>query len=49
VSLRLDTASSAVSAASDSSGLLYLIGGIVLLGVIVGGLFLFMRGKRAKK
>jgi len=39
----------ASAAATDSSGLLYLIGGIVVLAVIVGGLFLFMRGQRAKK
>jgi hypothetical protein len=49
VSLRMDAASSAVATEPDNSSLIYLLGGIVLLGVIVGGLFLFMRGKRAKK
>ncbi|HEY3274268.1 MAG TPA: hypothetical protein VGJ92_10925 [Methanocella sp.] len=49
VSLKLDATSSAVAATSDNSGLLILIGGIVLLAVIVGGLFLYMQGKRAKK
>jgi hypothetical protein len=49
VSLRMDATSGAVATATDSSGLLYLFGGIALLAVIVGGLFLFMRGKRAKK
>ena len=39
----------AASATTDNSALLYLIGGIVLLCVIVGGLFLFMRSQRAKK
>jgi hypothetical protein len=49
VSLKLDATSSAVAATSDNSGLLILIGGIVLIAVIVGGLFLYMQGKRAKK
>jgi hypothetical protein len=48
-SLKLDTSSSAVAATSDNSGLIYLLGGIVLLAVVVGGLFLYMQGKRAKK
>lgn len=50
VSLNLDPAASAVTAAAtDSSAVVYLLGGIALLAVTVGGLFLFMRGKRAKK
>jgi hypothetical protein len=47
--LKLDASGSAVAATTDNSGLIYLLGGIVLLAVIVGGLFLYMQGKRAKK
>jgi hypothetical protein len=50
VSLKLDAASGTSAAvATDSSAIVYLLGGIVVLAVLVGGLFLFMRGKRAKK
>ena len=50
VSLALDSSpGEAAGTTSDGSGLLYLLGGIVVLAVIVGGLFLFMRGQRAKK
>jgi hypothetical protein len=49
VSLKLDASTASVASTSDNSGLVYLLGGIVLLAVIVGGLFLYMQGKRAKK
>ena len=48
-SFKLDASNSAVAATADNSGLIYLLGGIVLLAVLVGGLFLYMQGKRAKK
>ena len=49
MSLSLDAKASSAATAPDTSGLVYLLGGIVLLAVIVGGLFLYMRGQRAKK
>lgn len=50
VSLPLDASTAGTTATtSDGSGLIYLLGGIVVLAVIVGGLFLYMRGQRAKK
>jgi hypothetical protein len=49
VSLRLDASAASAASTTDNSGLIYLLGGIVLLAVIVGGLFLYMQGKRAKK
>jgi hypothetical protein len=49
VSLRLDASAASAASTTDSSGLIYLLGGIVLLAVIVGGLFLYLQGKRAKK
>jgi hypothetical protein len=49
VSLRLDASTSSVAATTDNSGGLMMLGGIALLAVIVGGLFLYMQGKRAKK
>jgi hypothetical protein len=47
--LNLDQSAAPATASSDGSGLMYLLGGIVLLAVLVGGLFLYMQGKRAKK
>jgi hypothetical protein len=49
VSLKIDESGSSVATTADNSGLIYLLGGIVLLAVLVGGLFLYMQGKRAKK
>ncbi len=49
VTLDLDQSAAPATSSSDSSGLMYLLGGIVLLAVLVGGLFLYMQGKRAKK
>jgi hypothetical protein len=43
------TATAANTGAQDNTTLLYLFGGIVLLAVIVGAIFLFMRSQRAKK
>ena len=37
------------SAGANNDVLMYVVGGVVVLGVLFGGLFLFMRGKRAKQ
>jgi hypothetical protein len=49
LTLPLNAKADVATAGADSSGIIYLLGGIVLVAVIVGGLFLFMRSQRAKK
>ncbi len=49
MTLPLTAKADAAAATTDNSALLYLVLGIVVLAVIVGGLFLFMRSQRAKK
>ncbi len=49
MTLPLTAKSNAAAASTNDSGLIWLLGGIVVLAVIIGGLFLFMRSQRAKK
>jgi hypothetical protein len=43
------SAITAAPASADNSSLLYLLGIIVLAAIVLGGIFLYMRGKRAKR
>jgi hypothetical protein len=43
------SAITAAPASADNNSLLYLLGIIVLAAIVLGGLFLYMRGKRAKR
>jgi hypothetical protein len=49
MSLSMDANAVSSTTAPDGSGLIYLLGGILVIAVVVCGLFLYMRGKRAKK
>jgi hypothetical protein len=49
LTLPLTAKANTASASTNDSGLMYLALGIVVVAIIVGGLFLFMRSQRAKK